>query len=45
MRWPNNVKVAEQIPDVDLVLAGHDHFYRSEEVNQRFTCAQDCFLA
>lgn len=33
MRTPNDVKLAEQCPDIDLILGGHDHVYEVQKVN------------
>ena len=31
MRWPNDTRLAELVPDIDLVLGGHDHEYGVKE--------------
>ena len=30
MRLPNDKKLAEQVPEIDLILGGHDHHYHAE---------------
>ena len=42
MRWPNTTKVATECPEVDLVLAGHDHFYRAEFIGTTFVVNSGC---
>jgi 5''-nucleotidase/2'',3''-cyclic phosphodiesterase and related esterases len=37
MRNPNDVKLAENVDEIDLILGGHDHVY---EVNQVSKCRQ-----
>lgn len=27
MRQPNDILLAQQVPEIDAVLGGHDHFY------------------
>ena len=33
MRWPNNEKLAAEVSGIDLVLTGHDHFYKTSVIN------------
>ena len=33
MRTPNDLRLAEQVPEVDLILGGHDHVYEKRKVN------------
>jgi len=35
MRWPNDVRLAENVEEIDLILGGHDHDYGCREVNGR----------
>ena len=32
MREPNDLKLAQDVPDIDLILGGHDHHYEIREV-------------
>jgi 5'-nucleotidase len=32
MREPNDKKLAENVPEIDLILGGHDHHYEIYEV-------------
>lgn len=32
MRLPNDLELAEEVPEIDLVLGGHDHNYVCEIV-------------
>ncbi|XP_076449119.1 mannosylglucosyl-3-phosphoglycerate phosphatase-like [Babylonia areolata] len=36
MRWPNDEKLAECVPEIDLILGGHDHDYDVKQVNGRY---------
>lgn len=27
MRVPNDIKLAEEVPEIDIILGGHDHVY------------------
>ncbi|CAK8675103.1 unnamed protein product [Clavelina lepadiformis] len=33
MRWPNDVRLTQEVPDIDLVLGGHDHGYGVKEID------------
>lgn len=33
MRMPNDVRLAEEVPELHLVLGGHDHHYEKREVS------------
>jgi len=33
MRTPNDIRLAENVPEVDLILGGHDHVYEKKKVN------------
>ncbi|XP_028410070.1 uncharacterized protein LOC114532703 [Dendronephthya gigantea] len=33
MREPNDIKLAENVPEINLILGGHDHHYEIREVN------------
>ena len=32
MRTPNDIRLAENVPEVDLILGGHDHVYEKRKV-------------
>ena len=34
MRWHNDRRLAREVPEIDLILGGHDHDYKSEMVSQ-----------
>lgn len=36
MRTPNDIKLAEGVNDIDLILGGHDHVYEVCQVNGRY---------
>lgn len=33
MRFPNDVQLAEEVPEIDIILGGHDHDYEYENVD------------
>lgn len=33
MRTHNDIRLAENVPDIDLILGGHDHVYEKKKVN------------
>ena len=35
MRVPNDIKLAENVPEIDLILGGHDHHYEIIQVNRQ----------
>lgn len=36
MRTPNDTRLAEEVPEIDLVLGGHDHVYEKKMVGGRY---------
>ncbi|KAJ8946412.1 hypothetical protein NQ314_008894 [Rhamnusium bicolor] len=36
MRTPNDIKLAENCEDIDIILGGHDHVYEIKQVNGRY---------
>ena len=34
MRNPNDVKLAENVDEIDLILGGHDHIYDVKQVSK-----------
>ena len=37
MRMPNDIRLAEEVPDLHLILGGHDHHYEQRQVSFFFT--------
>ena len=35
MRTPNDVRLAENVAEIDLILGGHDHIYEKKKVCKR----------
>ena len=36
MRLPNDILLGEEVPEIDIILGGHDHNYVCEKVNNRW---------
>ncbi|KAK7868782.1 hypothetical protein R5R35_003628 [Gryllus longicercus] len=36
MRTPNDIKLAENVEEIDLILGGHDHVYEIKQVNGKY---------
>ncbi|KAB7496843.1 Trifunctional nucleotide phosphoesterase protein YfkN [Armadillidium nasatum] len=36
MRTPNDIRLAENVDEIDLILGGHDHVYEINEVNGKY---------
>ena len=36
MRWRNDVNLAKKVPEIDLILGGHDHEYETRNVNGKW---------
>ena len=36
MRTPNDVRLVEEVDEIDLVLGGHDHVYEKKMVNGKY---------
>jgi len=32
MRWPNDIRLAENVSEIDLILGGHDHDFTVKTV-------------
>jgi 5'-nucleotidase len=38
MRHPNDKKLLQKVPEVDMLLGGHDHFYARDNIGGRLLC-------
>lgn len=36
MRTPNDIKLAENCDDIDIILGGHDHVYEIQQINGKY---------
>lgn len=36
MRTPNDIKLAENCNEIDLILGGHDHVYEIKHINNKY---------
>lgn len=36
MRLPNDIILGEEVPEIDIILGGHDHNYVCEQLNNRW---------
>lgn len=36
MRTPNDIKLAENCNEIDLILGGHDHVYEVKHINNKY---------
>ena len=35
MRWPNDIRLAQLVPEIDMILEGHDHEYGVKDISGR----------
>lgn len=42
MRNPNDVKLAENVDEIDLILGGHDHVYEVKQVSKCRIVFKEC---
>ena len=40
MRTPNDIRLAENVAEIDLILGGHDHVYEKKKVGKKI---QKCY--
>ncbi|KAK7079008.1 hypothetical protein SK128_013735 [Halocaridina rubra] len=36
MRTPNDIRLAENVDEIDLILGGHDHVYEIQKINDKY---------
>ncbi|XP_013407465.1 uncharacterized protein LOC106171590 [Lingula anatina] len=36
MRWPNDIRLAENVDEIDLILGGHDHDFGVQQINGKY---------
>ncbi|XP_054722641.1 trifunctional nucleotide phosphoesterase protein YfkN-like [Uloborus diversus] len=36
MRTPNDIRLAENVDEIDLILGGHDHVYEIKKINEKY---------
>lgn len=41
MRWPNDIRLAENTTEIDLILGGHDHDFDVKQVTGKFCHIKD----
>lgn len=44
MRTPNDIRLAENVEEIDLILGGHDHVYEEVKVRRYFISASHLFM-
>ena len=44
MRTPNDIRLAENVSEIDLILGGHDHIYEKKKVIIVLRKSSNCFV-
>ena len=44
MRTPNDIRLAENVSEIDLILGGHDHIYEKKKVIIALRKSPKCFV-